>query len=69
VDQRRETDRAHAAREVEVQALGDDRARLAGELDEAFARMARLESANRDVSRRLDAAVDTIRAILEGEER
>ncbi len=68
VERRRESDRVHAAREIEAQALNEDRARLAGELDEAFARAARLENANRDVSRRLDAAMDAIRTVLEAQE-
>jgi hypothetical protein len=68
VERRREADRAHVAREVEAQALNEDRARLASELDESFARVSRLETANRDVSRRLDAAMDTIRSVLQGQE-
>ncbi|MDQ0472019.1 DUF4164 domain-containing protein [Labrys wisconsinensis] len=65
VERRIEADRVGASREVEVQALSDDRARLAQELDESFARCARAEAANRDVSRRLDQAIDTIRTVLE----
>jgi predicted nucleic acid-binding Zn-ribbon protein len=68
VERRRESDRAHAAREIETQALNEDRARLASELDEVFARAARLEHANRDVSRRLDAAMETICSVLEAQE-
>lgn len=65
VERRLDGDRAYSGRDVEVQALSDDRARLAGELDESFARAERLESANRDVSKRLDQAIETIRAVLE----
>jgi hypothetical protein len=65
VERRLDGDRAFAGHDVEVQALSDDRARLAGELDDSFARLARLETANRDVSRRLGEAIDTIRAVLE----
>jgi hypothetical protein len=65
VERRLEADQANAGHAVEVQALSDDRSRLAGELDESFARVARLEAANRDVSRRLDVAIDTIRSVLE----
>jgi hypothetical protein len=65
VERRLDGDRAFAGHGVEVQALSDDRARLAGELDDSFARLARLETANRDVSRRLGEAIDTIRAVLE----
>jgi hypothetical protein len=52
----------------EVQLLSSDRARLAETLDQAQARAARLETINRDVSRRLDSAIDTIRAVLEADE-
>ena len=40
-------------------------ARLASELDESFARAARLETANATSSRRLDQAIETIRPVLE----
>jgi hypothetical protein len=65
VERRLDGDRALAGHGVEVQALSDDRARLAGELDDSFARLAELQSANRDVSRRLGEAIETIRAVLE----
>ena len=51
----------------EVQMLTADRARLAEDLDKAEARAAKLENANRDVSRRLGAAVETIRGVLQAE--
>jgi exonuclease VII small subunit len=64
VERRIEADRVHAGRDVEVQALSDDRSRLADELDASYARFARLETANREVSQRLDRAIDTIRLAL-----
>jgi hypothetical protein len=64
VESRLEGERAKAGRDVEVQALSDDRARLASELDECFARSTRLEAANREVGTRLDQAIDTIRTVL-----
>lgn len=48
----------------EVQMLTADRSRLAEHLDEAQARAAKLENVNRDVSRRLASAVETIRSVL-----
>jgi chromosome segregation ATPase len=51
--------------ERENQTLGADRARLADSLDKAEARASRLEAANREVSRRLVAAVETIRSVLQ----
>ena len=51
----------------EVQMLTADRARLAETLDGAQARALKLENVNRDVSRRLGAAVETIQAVLAAE--
>ena len=44
--------------------MAEDRSRLAEQLDAAQDRIARLEAANEDASRRLDAAMETIRAML-----
>jgi hypothetical protein len=52
----------------EVQMLSGDRARLAESLDQVQARAARLETTNREVARRLDQAIETIRAVLAAEE-
>jgi hypothetical protein len=51
--------------EAEVQRMNADRARLAGELDKSEARAERLEEANKEVSRRLVTAMETIRAVLD----
>ncbi len=51
--------------EAEVQRMNADRAKLAQELDNSEARAERLENANREVSRRLVAAMETIRAVLD----
>lgn len=48
----------------EVQMLTSDRARLAETLDQTQARATRLETVNRDVSRRLDKAIESVRAVL-----
>lgn len=50
--------------EQEVHRLGADRSQLAQTLDESEARNAKLDDVNRQVSQRLDAAIDTIRAVL-----
>jgi hypothetical protein len=52
----------------EVQMLTSDRARLAENLDQTQARAAKLETINRDVARRLDSAIETIRVVLAEEE-
>jgi len=52
----------------EVQMLTSDRARLAETLDQERARATKLETVNRNVSRRLDMAIETIGAVLADEE-
>jgi septal ring factor EnvC (AmiA/AmiB activator) len=64
VERRHEADRGEQTLDDQLQALGADRSRLAEELDAAAARNRALESANREVARRLDAAIDTIRSVL-----
>ncbi|MBN9025019.1 MULTISPECIES: DUF4164 domain-containing protein [Kaistia] len=51
--------------EIEMQRIGLDRSRLAQSVDAAEARSERLEEANKEVSRRLVAAMETIRSVLE----
>lgn len=51
--------------EEEVQRLNADRSRLAQELDKAESRGERLEQANKEVSRRLIGAMETIRTVIE----
>lgn len=54
-----------ASAEEEIQRMNADRARLAGELDTSEARAERLADANKEVSRRLVTAMETIRAVLD----
>src|SRR5262249_55430917 len=63
VERRVDQDRGHAALASQVDAFDADRARLAAELDAAVARARQLEAANREVAGRLDAAIETIRAV------
>ena len=42
---------------------------LPADLDAAAARARTLETTNRDVARRLDAAIETIRSVLEANDR
>ena len=69
VERRCESDRSEAALATQVQAHGDDRARLAADLDTVTARARRLETVNRDVVRRLDLAMQSIRDVIESGER
>lgn len=64
VDRRRETDRQHEALLAQLHAMGNDRARLAEELDAACARVKELGEVGGEVTRRLDVAMGTIRDVL-----
>jgi predicted nucleic acid-binding Zn-ribbon protein len=68
VDRRMETDRGRTALAEQIHALDADRSKLAADLDTQTARARRLEAANRDVARRLDAAMENIRLVLESQE-
>ena len=65
VDGRVSADGKVEALEGELQRLNLDRSRLAQSLDVAEARSDRMADANQDVSRRLVAAMETIRGVLE----
>jgi septal ring factor EnvC (AmiA/AmiB activator) len=64
VERRHEADRTEEALASQIHALGTDRSRLAAELDQAAARSRALEATNREVVRRIDSAMETIRAVL-----
>lgn len=64
-DARLEREQDYSESDAEAQRLNADRARLAQELDAAEARSERLEEANKEVSRRLVTAMETIRAVLD----
>lgn len=65
VDVRLDKEGDFAEAEEEVQRMNADRSKLAQELDQSEARAERLEAANREVSRRLVTAMETIRAVLD----
>ena len=68
VERRRDADRDEEELAARIQALGADRARLADELDGSLVRSKRLERSNREIAERLDAAIGTIREVLEAGE-
>ena len=68
VERRRDADHGEATLNTQLHALGSDRSRLASELDAAAARARGLETANREVAQRIDAAIATIRAVLDAHE-
>ena len=65
VSARAEKDQDYAEAEAEVQRMNADRSRLAQELDASESRADRLEQANKEVSRRLVTAMETIRTVLD----
>ena len=65
VDRQLEVSENYRDAEEEVQRMNADRGRLAGELDTSEARAERLEDVNKEVSRRLVTAMETIRAVLD----
>jgi hypothetical protein len=69
VARRHEADRSEQALAAQLHLMGSDRARLAAELDSVTAKSKRFETTNREVARRLDDAMDTIRSVLARQER
>ena len=67
-ERRRDADRDENELASRIQALGADRSRLADELDGSLVKTRRLERTNREVSEKLDAAIGTIRAVLDAGE-
>ncbi len=67
VERRREADRGEDALAAQVQALGLDRAKLAAALDGETARSRQLETTNREIAERLDAAMASIQSVLDAQ--
>lgn len=65
IDVRFDRERDQGEVEGEVRRINVDRSRLAQELDQSQFRANRLEEVNREVSRRLVTAMETIRAVLD----
>jgi chromosome segregation ATPase len=68
LDRRREADRNEERLASQLHALGADRSRLASDLDAQAARAKRLETANREIARRLDVAIGSIRDVIDANE-
>ena len=68
VERRREADRDETELATRIQALGADRSRLADELDGSLFKSRKLERTNREIAERLDAAIGTIRSVLDAGE-
>ena len=68
VERRRQSDRSEEGLANQVHALGVDRTRLAEALDAETARVRGLETTNREIAERLDAAMASIQAVLDANE-
>jgi septal ring factor EnvC (AmiA/AmiB activator) len=68
VDRRCEADRGTEGLAAQLHSLVNDRSKLAADLDAAAARARGLETTNREVARRLEAAIETIRSVLAANE-
>ncbi|HEX5508342.1 MAG TPA: DUF4164 family protein [Pseudolabrys sp.] len=66
VERRRDTDRSEDGLASQLHALGVDRTRLAEALDKEAARARRLEDVNREIAGRIDAAMESIRGVIDG---
>jgi hypothetical protein len=64
-ERRREADRVELGLADQLHVLGADRSRLASDLDAVLARARVLETTNQEVGRRLEAAIETIRSVIE----
>ena len=67
LDRRRDADRERDGMAAQLHALGNDRARLAGDLDALTARARRLEQTNREVGERIESAMGQIRMVVDAE--
>lgn len=67
VDRRLEDQKRLHSLDSEMSDMMLDRSRLAQSLDKAEGRSTRLEDANKEVSRRLVTAMETIRSVLEAQ--
>ena len=68
-ERRREADRSDSDLAAQVHALGSDRSRLAADLDAETARARRLAETNREIARRLDSAMEGVRAVIDAHDR
>lgn len=64
LERRRDVDRHQEALLAQLHALGNDRARLAAELDVAQSQAGEVAQVGQEVMRRLDVAMGTIRDVL-----
>ncbi len=65
LERRRGADQGGAALAEQLSSLGADRSRLAAELDQQAARAQKLEATTREISQRLDAAMEAVQTVVD----
>lgn len=65
VERKLEADGGQGRLAEQLHVLGDDRSRLAAELDTQTSRARQLETVNRDVAQRLDRAMASVRSVID----
>jgi uncharacterized protein DUF4164 len=68
-ERRRDADRDEEKLLAQLHTLGTDRSRLASDLDHVTARSRQIETTNREIARRLDVAIESIRSVIEAHDR
>ncbi|MBN8955548.1 MAG: DUF4164 domain-containing protein [Rhizobiales bacterium] len=68
LERRRGADQGDVALAEQVSSLGADRSRLAAELDQQAARAQKLEATTREISQRLDAAMEAVQTVVDAHE-
>ena len=69
VERRRDGDLNEERLVERIHQLGGDRSRLTNELDGVTAQARALEKVNRDVAKRIEVAIGSVRAVLESSEQ
>lgn len=69
VARKREAETGSGSLAAQIHVLGNDRARLASELDHTAAQARQLADTNREVARRIDVAISTIKTLLDEHDR
>lgn len=64
LERRQEADRHQETLMAQLHAMGNDRARLAAELDQSQARAGEVTEVGQEIMRRLDVAMTTVRDVL-----
>jgi hypothetical protein len=65
LDRRSTADARELGLTSQISVLGNDRSRLAAELEQQTARAQRLDAMNREVSRRIEVTIESVRMVVD----